>query len=106
VTGQKPSVGRIVHYVLSEQNADGVNRRRADASRNMAAHRDRADGGQVHIGNVAEAGQVCPLVIVRVWSGELVNGQVLLDGNDTLWVSSMRLGEPDELGTWHWPERV
>ena len=44
------------------------------------------------------------IVVCRVWSEETVNGQVFLDGNDTLWTSSVVEGT--EPGTWHWPEVV
>jgi hypothetical protein len=61
---------------------------------------------------------VYPLVITRVWSDNpaettCVNGQVLLDGNDNLWVTSRsqdtvdvdRL-EPITPGRWFAPPRV
>lgn len=84
-----PTPGRIVAYTLTEQDAEQINRRRADEA---AARPDRAhDGAQVHVGNTATAGETYPLVITRVWGqteGSAVNGQVLLDGNDTLWVTS------------------
>lgn len=99
----KPSIGRIVHYTLSESDAGDINRRRADASRNATKHREDADGSQVHTGNSAQAGDVYPMVITRVWSTETgtVNGQVLLDGNDTLWVTSRIPG--DVPGSYAWP---
>lgn len=111
-TTPAPSIGRIVHYVLTEQDVDAINRRRADAARNMSHHRERADGSQVHFGNSVAAGDVFPLVITRVWSGSGVNGQVLLDGNDTLWVTSRVNNEERDAadkcqpGSWHWPPRV
>lgn len=104
---QKPSIGRIVRYTLSDQDAEAINRRRADAARNISAHRETADGSQVHIGNTVHEGEVFPLVITRTWSdqpGGAINGQVLLDGNDTLWVSSRTGG--DGAGQYAWPARV
>jgi len=104
---QVPSVGRIVHYVLSEEDVNGINRRRADGESHMSEHRERSDGSQVHIGNRAVAGAIYPLIITRVWGSDPtsgVNGQVLLDGNDAYWATSRVPGETP--GTWHWPERV
>ena len=48
-----------------------------------------------------------PLVITRVWGdqeGSAVNGQVLLDGNDTFWATSRNEGEGP--GFWSVPPRV
>lgn len=96
------SVGRIVQYVLTEQDAQAVNQRRADAD-NFGARSNRT-GYAVHVGNAAEAGQVFPLLVVRVWEDGPVNGQVFLDGTDVLWVTSSNQG--DQAGQWRWPERV
>lgn len=104
---QKPSIGRIVHYTLNAQNAGDINRRRDDATVHRKDHADRADGSQVHVGNGAHPGQVYPLIITRVWGDEstsAVNGQVMLDGNDTLWVTSATVGEGE--GHFAWPTRV
>lgn len=49
-------------------------------------------------GNSHEVGQVVPLLIVRRWPGDAVNGQAILDGEDSLWVQSARQG--DEPGNW------
>ncbi len=100
----KPSIGRIVHYKLSAHDAAEINRRRADWS---AADPVRT-GLQAHVGNHAEAGQVVPATIVRIFdpSGEhgTSNLQVALDGNDTFWATSRKTG--DDEGTWAWPPRV
>lgn len=60
----------------------------------------------IHSGNTVDEGDVYPLVITRVCGNEpssAVNGQVLLDGNDTYWATSVSVGE----GTRHfqWPTR-
>lgn len=88
----KPSIGRIVHYTLSQHDADEINRNRVDTAQS---------------GNHAREGDVYPAMIVRIF-GETpesaVNLQVFLDGNDTHWATSRTLGE----GAYHWawPERV
>src|SRR5207248_5047211 len=104
VPEQKPSVGRIVHYRLTQLDVDVINRLRADAMKHLPAHQEHADGTQIHVGNSVAAGDVYPLVITRVWNEHGVNGQVLLDGNDTYWATSRVEG--DEPGQWQWPPRV
>lgn len=84
-----PTIGRIVHYTLTEMDAAQINRRRAH-------HAVDGQRSQIHVGNVAREGDVFPMMITRVW-GETpesaVNGQVFLDGNDTLWITSATVGE-------------
>jgi hypothetical protein len=88
----KPSIGRIVHYTLSQHDADEINRRRTDSPPS---------------GNHASEGDVYPAMIVRIF-GETpesaVNLQVSLDGNDSFWATSRTLGEGPF--HWAWPERV
>ncbi|MFJ2162352.1 hypothetical protein [Streptomyces sp. NPDC087856] len=88
----KPSIGRIVHYTLSQQDADEINRRRAYTPQS---------------GNTAIEGDVYPAMIVRIF-GETpesaVNLQVFLDGNDSHWATSRTVG--DGPFHWAWPERV
>lgn len=102
-----PTIGRIVHYTLSEADADTINRRRDDAvsaARNPRfADRQKPMGEQVHVGNKANAGDVFPMIIVRTWGTtpeSSVNGQVLLDGNDTLWVTSVSVGDGPRRFAW------
>lgn len=100
-----PSIGRTVHYTLSATEAQEVNRRRADAVKHHTTR--EADGAVVHRGNAAREGDVLPMLIVRLWGEDedsLVNGQVFLDGNDSLWVTSRAQGH--EPGQWHQPPRV
>ena len=108
------SVGRIVHYRLSEDDARAISRRRTTSA--SIRERMQADppawpeGAQAHMGNFAAEGDVVPLVVVRVWPNEYgegvpgVNGQALLDGNDQLWVTSAKEG--DDAGQWSWPPRT
>ena len=100
-------IGRIVHYVLTEQDAIEINRRRVAGvghSENWPA------GAQAHYGNLVIEHEHVPMVItlVRDYNGR-VNGKCLLDGNDDLWVTS-RMPNVEEgyhvPGTWHWPEEV
>lgn len=104
---QAPSLGRIVLYTLTDHDADQINRRRSDAREHLAEHQKTANGVQIHVGNGVAAGDEYPLVITRVWGsspGAAVNGQLLLDGNDTLWVTSTTEGEGPRM--WRWPPRV
>lgn len=102
-----PTIGRIVHYRLSESDAEAVNRRRDDAvaAAHNPSHADRQKpmGEQVHRGNRVTAGDVFPMLIVRCWGTtpeSSVNGQVFLDGNDVLWVTSVSVGEGDRRFAW------
>lgn len=90
-----PTVGQAVLYQLSEEDVKLVNHRRARSARFPQLRRN---GEQVHLGNTAAAGDTNPMFVVRVWPDGSVNGQVLLDGNDTLWVTSRQQG--DQPGTW------
>lgn len=106
-----PSLGRIVHLRLSESCAAEINRRRAGNGDTAAENAIRDAGGVIHKGNGVKAGDIFPLVITKVWDGgqpatesTFVNGQVLLDGNDCLWATSVKQG--DDLGQWFEPPRV
>jgi hypothetical protein len=105
-----PSVGRIVHYKLTQQDADQINKRRKDARNKNAAGVTLASqelGAVVHTGNEVRAADVYPSVITRIWGstdGSAVNGQVLLDGNDLFWATSRLEGEGE--GFWSIPPRV
>lgn len=84
MAGQVPTAGRVVQYTLTEGD---VKRRGA------------------HIGAPVKSGTAYPMLIVSVWGDKpdsSVNGQVFLDGNDVLWVSSVKVGEGP--GTYAWPK--
>ncbi len=93
-----PTAGRIVHYRLSEQDAENINQRRA------AAWRVRNIGATVPEGNDAAVGQVFPAMVVRTFDGLAANLQVFLDGNDTHWATSRGYSVTTE-GCWFWPPR-
>ncbi len=89
----KMTIGRIVHMRLSGYMADKINDDRANDT-----------FGSRPIGNRAKEGDTFPMIVVVVHSEEIVNGQVFLDGAETLWVTSA--AEGDELGQWSWPPRA
>ena len=108
-----PTVGCIVHYRLTNEQAKFTNARRDDARVNFSRMREERPGFQAHVGNNVSEGATVPLMVVCVWANEYpdndsrskdgVNGQAVLDGNDTLWVTSAKEG--DGPGTWSWPPR-
>jgi hypothetical protein len=114
----KPSIGRIVHYMLTAADAEQINQRRTTSAH--ISERIHLGGwplgAQAHVGNPAEAGQVFPMLIVRVWGeGDLpvavqvVNGKVELDGSDSFWVTSVGQVAEDSVnkaGCWFAPPRV
>jgi hypothetical protein len=96
----KPSIGRIVHYALTEKDVGEIHRRRVV----NAGHGDGwPPGAQAHVGNPVIEGKVVPMIVCSVTPGS-INGQAFLDGNDSLWVTSVKEGQGH--GNWHWPERV
>lgn len=97
------TIGRIVHYVLTEADAATINAIRHAAPGALIG--DPAPGPQ---GNPVAPGEVLPAIVVRVWGPECVNLQVWLDGNDSLWkTSATQASSPDvnEPGCWDWPPR-
>lgn len=117
---QIPTIGRIVHYRLSEDDAAMINRRRTTGHSIMERMKIQISdkecmtpllawptGAQAHIGNDAKEGDIFPMLITRVWGDTptcAVNGQAYLDGNDVLWVTSACVGEGPR--TFSWPTRA
>lgn len=105
----KPSIGRIVHYILSSDDATAIRRRRVPNVEHVGHGESWPAGAQAHVGNPVTLGEHVPMIVCVVWPNEYgpdfdgVNGQVFLDGNDSYWVTSAKEGT--EPGTWHWPER-
>lgn len=91
-----PTIGRIVHYRLTDSDAYAINSRR---------HSLMISPGDVncHVGNSVREGDVFPAVIVRVFdpSSSNVNLQVWLDGGDSHWVTSCPQG--NGFGMWESP---
>lgn len=113
-----PSVGRVVHYMLSVKDAIEINRRRTDGrsiARRMA-NLHWHEGAQAHIGNPVREGDVLPMLIVTVdppMDGEpevsFVSGQVFLDGTDVFWArhrGQVVADSTDKRGCWFEPLRV
>lgn len=88
------AMGRIVHYRLTESDAEQIDRERVTFQ--------HAAVPDLHW-NYAEAGEVYPAMVVRAFGDTHANLQVMLDGNDTFWATSRPEGT--EPGTWAWPER-
>lgn len=84
------TAGRIVHYTLSAHDARLIQQRRGIS---LIGH-----------GNDPREGDVVPMIVVRVWPDDGVNGQAFLDGDDSLWLTSRPEGTGP--GTWAWPPRM
>lgn len=95
-----PTKGRVVYFKLSQQDADAINKRREDVSRNLETIRESSVGYQAHIGNPVQAGEICVMIITAIWSDDCINGKVLLDGNDDYWATSVNRGEGEH--QWDW----
>ncbi|EKT4101845.1 TPA: hypothetical protein ACOFEF_000788 [Stenotrophomonas maltophilia] len=107
---QKASIGRIVHYALSDTDATRINARRTDGPSIQERLLEDAwpVGAQAHIGSKVAAGDVLPAMIVAVQPNGQINAQVFLDGNDVLWVTSRDEASEESgshPGRWHWPQR-
>jgi hypothetical protein len=110
-TYMKPTIGRIVLYVLSAADAVAIN----DARLQKFAHEAPDSGsaptaGFTRQGNAVIEGDIFPADVVRVFdnSGELedppINLQVKLNGNDSYWATSRHNSDEKTPGTWHWME--
>ena len=76
--------GLIVEYTLAPGDVEQINRRREDARKRRSGSDVGNTGFVLHTGNLVRSGETYPLVITRVWPDTtMVNGQLLLDGNQT-----------------------
>lgn len=95
----KPTLGRIVLYVLTAADAEAINASRGDE---LTPQR----------GNRAEEGQIFPSMVVAVLPDDVTNAavnpainlKVQLDGTDTYWATSRYMSDDKAPGTWHWME--
>lgn len=103
---QKPDIGRIVRYCLSEQDAAEINTARKKALADVRSKTSDRAVVPARVGNQVKAGDVVAMMIVAIHgTGNCVNGQLFLDGNDSHWVTSRSLGETVQPGSWGWPAR-
>jgi len=113
-----PTIGRIVIYTMTVEDALSVNRRRTTgksiAERMMVNPPLWPVGAQAHFGNSVQEGDRYPMIIVKTWGDHphsAVNGKVMLDGSDTYWATSRLLdivsdNDPPTPGMWRWPEKT
>jgi len=101
--------GEIIHYRVTGEEAVTRNDRRLGM--NLAPPGNHYEPGpgtgnfaivQHRVGSPLSAGDRVPLIVVKV-SGDRVNGQAILDGNDSLWVEGVTEG--DEPGQWAWRDK-
>ena len=92
--------GMMVLYRLTAEDATSTNRRRVDAANNLEKMREEKPSFQAHVGYPVDAGDSFPMIVTSTDTAIVggVNGQVFLDGNDTLWVRSSIEGD----GTGEW----
>lgn len=87
----RPTVGRTVLYRLSSYDVQRLMFKRTSA------------GATEY--NPTSVGDTVAMVVVKVYEDPSeLNGQCLLDGADSLWVTCVKQGA--EPGQWRWPERV
>lgn len=116
----KPTIGRIVIYKLTQDDADKINRRRTTGL--SIAERMRDDkwptGAQAHIGDKVKAYSDLPMIITAVYDGpvegsaNIIDGQVFLNGTDTFWAQGIEEDEGGDGsvdndfldGHWRWPK--
>jgi hypothetical protein len=105
-----PTIGRIVIYTVTEEDAVKINTRRRHFVAFNENHRTTGlghfvqegqpgkTGHMAHVGSTVYPGDEYPAMITRVWDDGEVNLKVELDGTDNFWVSYAK--------NWSWPERV
>ena len=75
----KPTVGRVVIYKTTEEDRKWMRQSCCNIKEEL------------------------PAIIVAVWSETCVNLQVLLDGDGTMWRTSVTEGLEEY--NWHWPKK-
>ena len=89
------TIGDIVLYRLASTDTYQINKRRQDWQI-YATDPMPEIGYQAHVGNDVDAGELAPMIVTMIsqYDGSL-NGQVMLDGNDSLWVETVER-DPDD----------
>ena len=67
MSGVVPTWTGSCGFMLAGYQAEQINKRRADAARELDYHRWKKNGAMIHVGNPVEAGQIVPAMIVAVW---------------------------------------
>jgi hypothetical protein len=75
-------LGEMLHYRVGKDDANERN-----DLRKTAAHQ--------HQGHKLDAGEVVPFIVTKLGNDGKFNGQAFLDGNDSLWVKNVTLGDED-----------
>jgi len=106
---QTPSISRIVHYKLTAADCAQVTDRLAFAQTHLTTPT---------FANAVQPGDVYPAMIVRTWgdtAASSVQLQVFIDGNFTIWATSVCVAEhspghsksdPHPERSYIWPPRV
>lgn len=100
-TAAIPTIGRIVHYCLTEDDCAVIRQQRRPKTLN-----DVVSG----FGNGTNPGDIIGMFLTGFFQDGnthgkyFVNGQCILDGNDSLWVTTVKEGV--DPGQWHWPPRA
>lgn len=88
VEERQPKVGDWLLYRLTLVQARIVN-----SSRSTAAHS--------HEGSDVDSKTVVPILVTAA-KGDKLSGQAFLDGNDSIWVQNLSIGDGE--GQANWPE--
>lgn len=83
-----PTVGRIVHYTLTDGDIARIENDRLATL---------GYGNRPHAGDTVAA-------IVTLADGRTINAKAFLDGNDNLWIAGA--AEGDDAGQWHYPAKA
>jgi hypothetical protein len=65
MSGIVPTLGWIVWFYARRYQAEQINKRRADAARELDYHRWKKNGAMINVGNPVDAGQIVPARIVN-----------------------------------------
>ena len=103
---QRPSLGRVVLYTISQYDADKYYREHNDVFGDVMPHQH---GREWH-SNDPRAGAVLPMTITDVDERDTcqwISGNVQLNNGHLLWVGSKsESAEPGVPDHWCWPPRV